>query len=182
MSCRQGSCVATFQPFGVLAHHGVHDADESLVAVEEAVAPVSRYPSSKPWHMKCSESMLSMTPAIGIQIFVDIGQLGVKDGGPVTSKTALKPVAQAPRPGRKCGSCGRSGSASSHPGHKCPAPTYPAFHSRRGLHIHRVVSEDRECGDPAGACPPLAWGLAPMRRLARWAGRRRPAQRACRPR
>ena len=34
-----GELPGHLEPFGVLAHHGVHDADESLVAVEKAVPP-----------------------------------------------------------------------------------------------------------------------------------------------
>ena len=33
-----GQLAAHLQPLGVLGEHGVHDADEGLIAVEEAVA------------------------------------------------------------------------------------------------------------------------------------------------
>ena len=39
-----------FQPLGVLVEHRIDDVNKCLVAIEEPMPPVSRYPSSQPSH------------------------------------------------------------------------------------------------------------------------------------
>jgi hypothetical protein len=55
-----GQFQTDLEPFRVLAEHRIDDANEGLVAVEQPVPPVNKYPSSQPSHW-CSLSIESST-------------------------------------------------------------------------------------------------------------------------
>ena len=71
-----GELPGHLEPFGVLAHHGVHDADESLVAVEKAVPPGEQVSLQPALAHVLGEHAVHNAP-VGGQTLVGGAQLGV---------------------------------------------------------------------------------------------------------
>ena len=86
-----GQLVAHFQPLGVLGEHGVHNADEGLVAVKEAVAARQQVALQEALAEVLGEHGVH-DPAIGVQIFVHIGNLGIQEAAAGDVKHRLQPV------------------------------------------------------------------------------------------
>ena len=89
MSARHGQLVADLQPLGVLAEHAVHDADEGLVAVEEAVPPREQIALQQALADMLAEHGVHHAPVRG-QVVVEVHGPGVP--GPVRG---LKDAVQA---------------------------------------------------------------------------------------
>ena len=86
-----GQLVAHFQPLGVLGEHGVHDADERLIAVEEAVAARQQVALQEALAEVLGEHGVH-DPAIGVQVLVHIGDLFIQKAAAGDLKHRLQAV------------------------------------------------------------------------------------------
>ena len=86
-----GQLTAHLQPLGVLGKHGVHDADERLVAVKEAVTSGEQVALQKALAEMLGEHGVHHPP-VGVQVVVNAGDLLVQEAAAGHVENGLKAV------------------------------------------------------------------------------------------
>ena len=86
-----GQLAAHLQPLGVLGEHGVHNADEGLIAVEEAVASGEQIALQEALAEVLGEHGVH-DPAVGVQMVVDARDLLVQEAAASDLKHRLQAV------------------------------------------------------------------------------------------